>query len=81
MLKSLRRIHNPIICSRAIITVLDNFGADANTDFDGYIRLGRESHRSSLLLVRTGDKLHFSALISFRISGQSLFLSTEVTLQ
>lgn len=50
---------------RAIITVLDNFGADAKPDFDGYIRLGRESHRRSLRLVRTGDESHLSAPISF----------------
>ncbi|MCJ1344703.1 hypothetical protein MMC31_002906 [Peltigera leucophlebia] len=58
---------------RAIITVLDNFGADANADFDGYVRLGRESHRRSLLLVRTGDESHLSAPLSFeKIRAESL---------
>lgn len=66
---------------RAIITVLDNFGADANTDFDGYIRLGRESHRRSLLLVRTGDESHLSAPLSFeKIRAESLPLDrSEIT--
>lgn len=44
----------------AIITVLDNVGVDAKTLIDGYIRLGRESHKHSLLLVRTGDECHLS---------------------
>lgn len=67
---------------RAIITILDNFGADANADFDGYVRLGRESHRRSLLLVRTGDESHLSAPISFeKIRAESLPLDrSEITL-
>lgn len=67
---------------RAIITILDNFGADANPDFDGYIRLGRESHRRSLVLVRTGDESHLSAPISFeKIRAESLPLErSEITL-
>lgn len=66
---------------RAIITVLDNFGADAKPDLDGYIKLGRESHRRSLLLVRTGDESHLSAPISFeKIRAESLPLDrSDVT--